>query len=589
MAQLIAKATAMNSDHAKDQKSVAHHWKELKIESKREVHSEEILLSKSAMECMSVILNSMVIHIEHDGGYERWNALDDEEKRKQLTEVHKQICVQFGNEAFAALSNEDQKMADLFIWMGCCMHKELNSVKGGNSSMMAWWVEAGATGPMLLMNKDNAAAAAAGASRAKVRANEVSQGGGVKLTSLAGSLFRHKDEKKGQQDSFRFFFENRLGYTVRFPDTSNTRFQSHCQAAEELLVHLELYKEFLELVRDKKDARSFTHMEQNVYDALHNIPTLTELAVLALYSQSISQPYMRHVRGPGLAATNMLDLGPLHEHVKAHCRAIINEPGLLLSAAASYETGSLDGRPWQRPEAFYAVKQAIVAFPDLREVLIAFFKGALATWERFTSEFVEGAVTQLTTKARGQIHINATNDINEGALGAFRVNMRRMPSITMHQHNARVMYKTNNTSSYLETVSAADHQFLRQEARMIDSGGLERKRRADLARADEDTVREKRIKIDLRRHKVNLASGILDALVVRLDVNDIRSSPGTKPELELQLNWHRRWDKEGAVIPKKSDLKVKKQVIAALVGAVEYYNLHLPLSAGNLDELEPTA
>ena len=34
--------------------------------------------------------------------------------------------------------------------MGCCMHKELNSVKGGNSFMMVWWVEAGATGPVLL-------------------------------------------------------------------------------------------------------------------------------------------------------------------------------------------------------------------------------------------------------------------------------------------------------------------------------------------------------------------------------------------------------------------------------------------------------
>jgi len=40
----------------------------------------------------------------------------------------------------------------------------------------------------------------------------------------------------------------KLGYQVPFPDTSNIRYHSHCNAASELLVHLLLYKEFLELV-----------------------------------------------------------------------------------------------------------------------------------------------------------------------------------------------------------------------------------------------------------------------------------------------------------------------------------------------------
>ena len=34
--------------------------------------------------------------------------------------------------------------------------------------------------------------------------------------------------------------------------------------------------------------------------------------------------------------------------------------------------------------------------------------------------------------------------------------------------------------------------------------------------------------------------------------------------------------------------EIKKQLIDALVGAIEYYNLHLPLRAGNSDKLEST-
>lgn len=101
------------------------------------------------------------------------------------------------------------------------MHKEMNSVKGGNAAMAAWWEEAGLRGPMKLMNKANAAAAATGAGQARDQAVDASQSGGVKLTSLAGAVFRHKDDKKGQQDTLRFFFEAMVGYMISFPDTSN--------------------------------------------------------------------------------------------------------------------------------------------------------------------------------------------------------------------------------------------------------------------------------------------------------------------------------------------------------------------------------
>ena len=81
------------------------------------------------------------------------------------------------------------------------------------------------------MNKDNTAATQLGTSAAKEHAEEVSQGSAVKLTSLAGSILNHKDDKKGQHDSLKDFFTLYIGYTIDFPDTSNTQYQSHCAAA----------------------------------------------------------------------------------------------------------------------------------------------------------------------------------------------------------------------------------------------------------------------------------------------------------------------------------------------------------------------
>ena len=61
-------------------------------------------------------------------------------------------------DSFAGLSQAEQREVDFLVWAGCCMYKEMNSVKGGNAALVAWWVEAGLLGPIKLMNKDNAAA-----------------------------------------------------------------------------------------------------------------------------------------------------------------------------------------------------------------------------------------------------------------------------------------------------------------------------------------------------------------------------------------------------------------------------------------------
>ena len=268
------------------------------------------------------------------------------------------------------------------------------------------------------MNKDNAAGAYFGPSDANKMATEVSQGGAVKATSLTGAIFRNKDDKRGQQDALCHFFEAELGHMVLVPNTSSTRYHSHCEAAAELLVHLVLYIAFSEAVQEEKEACPFNNMEANVYNALHDIHTLTEMAILVYYSQSIALPYLEAVHGS--EGTNNLDL--VHTRVKSHCQAIIDNPDILFTADASYNSGSLDGKIWHRPDAIYAVKRMSPDFPHLRGALVAYFTGALKTWEHFTLEYVpERKIASFSSSQNKSAWMNATNDHNEGKLAKGHV------------------------------------------------------------------------------------------------------------------------------------------------------------------------
>ena len=85
-------------------------------------------------------------------------------------------------------------------------------------------------------------------------------------------------------------------------------------------------------------------MEQNLWNALHCIPTRTELAVLALYAQAVTHPYMRIVHAPGVERINMLDLGPLHDKVYKHIIRIAEDPNFLIGSTITFETGAMDGK-----------------------------------------------------------------------------------------------------------------------------------------------------------------------------------------------------------------------------------------------------
>jgi hypothetical protein len=576
LVDFAAKIKGVSTDHAEDQKKLVRLIRDWKMKCDREARGETVLLSSPTAAHLQFLYEECNRKIDEAGGLTAWEALSREEKELRGKDTYQRICMRLGEEAFSKLSEEERQEAGFLVWAGCCMHKDLNSVKGGNAVMMEFWLANKLQPPIKLYNRDNEVAAMSGSSSAQKRAEEVSVCGGVKAASLSGALFNHKDDKRGQHDTLRVFWVQKFGHSFVFPDTSNTRYQSHCSAARVLIVNHRSFIEFLLLVRDKKESGLFNHLEQNVYNALHDIPTITELCILALYAESISHPYMRVVRNTEGPRCNVLDLGPLHDRVKAHCQAIISEPKLLLSPDVSHLTGSMDGKLWEHPEVIYTVIQRLPELPHLQGALVSFFQGALATWQRFSSEFAAGGeISQLSKDDCARAFMNATNDHNEGALGSFRVGMRRAPSMTLAQYNARAMYRMNKTRDFMRfSLTSKDRQAIRRAARNQDSSGIEKRRWAAQAAADSEAADQHRIRLQERQRKKDEKNALLDRIAVITDLAQLRAEPCpfTVADLQLQIRWHRR--RKPNSVPKAGLLKTKMALLEALrLAVVDMHNI----------------
>ncbi|KAJ7474641.1 hypothetical protein B0H11DRAFT_1918346 [Mycena galericulata] len=305
---LPPKFTGMNSDHAADQQKLGRgvggpgRWKE---QFDRKIRGEKELRSWDPQVLLPFILAAASKKIEDAGGIDVFTDLPlaVQDTLNQLIFID--VCVQVGNETFDAMSPEEQRAADLFIWAGCCMHKELNAVKGGNA---------------------------------------------------AGMLFHHKDKKKGEGALFQIWFQDALGYNISYPDTSNTRYQSHCETAGMLLLHCTLFLRYLEHMRDRKGNRRFTNSRRK---------SISASRILQQRRNFLYWPIA--VRGPAHSEINLLNLGPLHARVKGFCRDVVANPDLILSPDASWKTASMDGKPWDNPESFYKISSRQSDLPRVRE------------------------------------------------------------------------------------------------------------------------------------------------------------------------------------------------------------------------------
>ncbi|EJF56359.1 hypothetical protein DICSQDRAFT_71664 [Dichomitus squalens LYAD-421 SS1] len=578
------KVCGMMTDHAEDQKKLAKVIHEWKLAMSRELRTERAVAQAPLPELLLALAEETNAAVARAGGADAWSQLSSEEIKTENLMIQQSVANRLGEEAYNALPDTERLVANMFIHGGCCMHKELNAFKGGNTRMMAYWATSSFAGPILLMNRDNDAAAAAGASTARKRALDISRGGGVKLAELGGSAFRHKNDKKGQQDSARYFFEvSLLGKLLTFPDTSNTRSGSYGDAASVLVAYLHLFRRLLELIRDKKDSGQLNHLEENVYRGLHDYPTLAELCVLSLYSQAISHPYMRTVRSP--ERPNYLTLVDFHHHLIQHVQKLIDDPDLLLSPSALPESATLDGQPWDSPDAIAGIRNLQANLPYLRPLLVEFLQGALVTWKRFTIEFAPGGVIERLTETQQNLAaMPKNNDRNEGGLGFYRGEKRKAPNMPIDQHNARVMWRQNNTSTYAQTAPQALLGFVRGLAREREGEGRERKRRRELAEAEESEAAKKRVHRDVVQAKKTARFERLKGVRPILRLQDLKKAKVTVATLNEQLDWHREWvdtaHRNQREIPTKTKLSNKRRMLRALRSAVRRYNTDSMLRQG---------
>ncbi|KAE9404036.1 hypothetical protein BT96DRAFT_814085, partial [Gymnopus androsaceus JB14] len=135
---------------------------------------------------------------------------------------------------------------------------------------------------------------------------------------------------------------------------------------------------------------------------------------------------------------------------------------------------------WEDPEAMGAVFKLAPVLLHLRDITVAFFRGSLSIWTRFSSEFAPAGLIDLATAEEKYLAwMPATNDVNEGLLGCYRVTMQGKPTLMLHQFNALVMYQRNDTLAFMDALfNENDHQYIWKMAREIDSSGLEAKQRA---------------------------------------------------------------------------------------------------------------
>ncbi|KAL5476491.1 hypothetical protein ACEPAI_3348 [Sanghuangporus weigelae] len=516
-----------HGDHAEDQK--AKHWlfAAWKEETSMQGLGARHFFSMSKSECEEFTSQGRREMVLEVGGESAWNELTAEEQNKKKLVLTKRLANELANEALQSLPEDERRHIVMFVWVGCGMHKDLNSVKGGDSAMQEEWKKHRIS-PCLLANKDNAAVLDLAdddleESPAEKCAPEVSKAGGVKLMDLIGSLFNDKDDKKGWHHIFRDWCIVHLCRMFTFPDTSNTRYSSYLDAAAETLTHLSEFLKFMESIRYSKERPGLNHLEENVRLGLNDAPTLTELACMALYREAVSIPYITSIQGTSLEEVNVLELGPRLQKVRSHIRTLLAQPERILSTQSKPEEAILDrNKSWNRPDMIEAIHKLITTgrLPKLNELSKALLNSTLSTWERFLSEFNEdGSIAALTKEEKEAAWMPATNDANEGALGAFRVFHRHKPNGTIELFNSLFRYHRNGTEEFIskELTGEKYEKFLKEEARLEDVAGIDRKRRREINAERDEACIAKRQKCELRQQKKSGKEERIEAVKLEVD------------------------------------------------------------------------
>ncbi|KZP17166.1 hypothetical protein FIBSPDRAFT_747504 [Athelia psychrophila] len=566
---LLAKLKGIMTDHC----SKARLWAEIMRgrtnDAQNQLPGEEQTLELSEAVIDAAFELSWAKMIQEAGGQAAWSCLPKAEQNFLQAIATKAALISLGEDKYQALSADEQRSLDFFIWVGCGCHKDLNSVSGGYAAMLAWFIDHDdVLGPILLPHKSNTGVIARIRDPHRLNddqqdAVQTSASGAVRAAWIAGALFNNKDDKKGQQDTFNWWFEKELGLHLSFPDTSNTQYGSYCAACAVLLQYRLQFIRFLEFIKLSKKSTTWTNMECNLLNALTDPPTLSQMAVMALYAQVITHPYICAVRGPAAKDINMLNLGPLHHKIEAHMESIIANPQLVLGPDADYHTAAADGLEWDNPQVVEIILADTSLFPHLEDLLVAFFRGSLQTWRRFTTEFTPGGlIDEATDIEKDLAWLPPTNDLNEGILGSFRQFMRFNPSTTLLMFNSQTMFERNDTQTFIDAkFDAEDHRMVMKIAREVDGSGLEQKQKIQFIEHYEQKNQEKVDRADERSRKKQEKRAHIAGVLLIFDEEKIQGLKGKA--LEEQIEAYRC---AGAPLPPaKKELRLVGDKKAALI------------------------
>ena len=576
--EIIRKVTGYSGDHAADQKKLAREFCEQKREAVVRFHGREAMSSRPSEEVEEVMTKKFLEALNGMGGWECWEKLPLDDQLQFLGHLIKETEHHFGWLELTRLPDSERRIGLLFVRSWCAMHKDLNTFKAGAFRLGKFWNEEGLDGPVKLLSREQEKEVLAVKGEGGDDTDQA-VGGAVKLTSLIGALVNNKDEGKGCFDEFRTYTHDRIGRSITFPDTSNTRYQCYGDAAVEIVQHPDLYVDFInQHGMKKRRAAGPNHMESNILKGLMDPKTMTEMAVLALYHESVSKPYTMQVRGLVNEHKNALDLGPLHSDLVTHCDAVIDDPTLLVGGAVSHTTGAFYGTPWNQLTV-NSILSHQDQFPHLDRALVAFFKGAREKWPAFMEEFgPDSEISQLTVEEKKLAFRSPTNDHNEGSGAMYKQWSRRAPRMTTHQKNARMQVQLNGPGllEFSHSLGGEDRAFTRRRARELDAAKLPLKERQSQATADKEAVEEEQRDSErrarLKEERKAEESKIVEGFKPILDLDKFRSLPASQPAndfLRRQLVWHRLVDGDDG-LPAGLFTSTKKEKMKELVvGALE--------------------
>ncbi|KAF9067358.1 hypothetical protein BDP27DRAFT_1422911 [Rhodocollybia butyracea] len=452
--------------------------------------------------------------IEVTGGPAAWDALSPDERMQRNIELTTDVIHHFGQQDSDKLSREQKAKVDFCVWCGCAMHKDLNAHKGrsGMAKTAMYWDQKNKTAPIYLPNKDNKAAARLCNDAKKACIEKISSRGAIKLSRAP-----------------QFYY---------------------CDAATKIPVHLPVYWEMLELIQDEKQSGQFTNIEYNIFQALHDIPTLTELAAHALYGQSITYPYLCVARKAGMSH---FELEVIHKSLLSHLKRLIKEPKLLCGLDASLDTAALDIKGWEGPEAVFAILALEPQIPDLEGVLVYLLEGALETWTRFSTDVLDQQIPSGIDPTR--IYAPATNDNNESMMAGLRQEKIHVLNATLDYTNAKQQLKRQNTHTYLadKLNTPESWQYLQKRKREEEAAGGARQKRKLIVEVSKKKVGFRREKKAKRKEKkaakdaqVKACTPLTSVLWLQEVLDAVKQSPPGPnakeikvSDLDLQLDWHR--------------------------------------------------